>query len=103
MFTKYFAKFESWLRGIIRDEVSRVDTSLQREREALQTHLRVFDEQTSTFNKALDRILESSYFVENAQLREHIKTLGGSIAECRSLADRVAHPEKYYHERHQQV
>jgi len=84
-------KIQTWLRAIIREEVSRVDTSLQRERETLKAQLRVFDAHLTTFNGALDRILASSYFVENAQLREHIKELNGHFADVRSTIERL-HP-----------
>ncbi len=102
------AKIETWLRKIIRDEVSKLDTNLNTERLALFSSIRALDGQVKSFeevfSKAVSQVLSCSPpHQENAQLRETIKTLSGSIAECRSLVDRVAHPEKYYHEGHQQV
>lgn len=75
MFSNYFARFEAWVRRIIRDEVCRIDTSLQHERETLQSNLRVFNAQAQAFNAAVDRIVEISYFKENTELRTTIKEL----------------------------
>ena len=101
-------KIETWLRRIIHDEVSKIDTNLSAERAALSASVRSLDGLLKSFDEAFGKAVAqvvscSPPHRENAELRATIKTLTGSIAECSSIVDRVAHPEKYYHERHQQV
>ena len=88
LFTKFKHAVEAWLRTLIADEVSKIDVSLQHEKQALA-------EQITSLKNAVDRILESSYFVENSQLRQHIKTLNEKIADVHSTIEQI-HPAKLY-------
>ena len=102
------AKLETWLRGIVRDEVSQIDSELRAERVALFATIRSFDGQLKSFDESLSKAVAqvvscSPPHQENAELRATITALNGNIAECRSLADRIFHPEKYCSERHQQT
>ncbi|MGA9799711.1 MAG: hypothetical protein WBQ68_11930 [Terriglobales bacterium] len=103
MFTKYKQAIEKWLRGLIAADVAKLETSLQSERAALWSTIRVFDAQVnaaaSTFkecsvqlNAAVERLNELSHFKENAELRAHIKELNSHIT---GIADTVKelHPE----------
>jgi len=73
---------ESWLRGIVSAEVSKIDTSLARERLMIEEHLVALEQ-------AVQNIAEVK---ENRQLRDHVKQLHGHIAEIEATF-RKLHPE----------
>ena len=74
-------RFETWLKRLIRDEVSQVDTDLRGEREALLSTIRVLDVQVKSLNDVVPRLNEFSYFKENAELRTTNKELTEHIAK----------------------
>ena len=109
MFTKYKQVVERWLRDIITDEVSRVNKSLQYERDALRSRVASFDAQLATLNTIgaeLDAQLQTfveavsalnatiqylSEVKENTSLREHIANLNGKFADLNSTIKKL-HP-----------
>ena len=88
-FNKYKRATENWLRGLIADEVFKLDYLLSNERAALCSTLKECGAQV---NEAVDRLNELSHFKENAQLREQIKDLASHVT---GLVDAVKklHPE----------
>jgi hypothetical protein len=85
---------ERWLRQIIREEVSNVDTDLRGERAVLLATIRACDEAFKThiaaFDAALQRITEISYHSqENTKLRATIKEMDGHVAEICSIVQKL--------------
>ena len=68
--------FEKWVRAIISEEVSKLDTSLQRERADFHSHLLVLDAHLQSLNAAAQHLIEVK---ENNSLREQIKQLNAQI------------------------
>jgi peptidoglycan hydrolase CwlO-like protein len=91
LFSRLKHAAEAWLRTIVAEEASKIDVSLHHEKEALQSHLRVLDAQITTFNAAVERLVEISYYKENSQLRADLKELNGRIADVISTTKQL-HP-----------
>ncbi len=89
MFTKFKQAIENWLRGLIAEEVGKVDIELRLERAALCSTIRVCDAQ---LNAAVDRLNELSYFKENTEQRETIKLLN-ERAQTLINSVKQLHPE----------
>jgi len=92
MFKRIKQDVETWLRSLIAEEmraivaqeVNRVVASLKLEKQML-------DVQLQTFNEALSRLNEMSFFKENAALREHIKQMDAQLAGITDTFKRL-HP-----------
>ena len=93
LFSRLKHAVEAWLRTIVADEVAQLDTSIRKEKEALQSHLRVLDAQIATFNEAVQRLVEISYYKENYQLRADLKELNERIADVISTTKQL-HPTR---------
>jgi hypothetical protein len=83
---------ETWLRGIVADEVaiavSPINTSLNAERTAM---VNIFASTCADVNSAVDRLSNISHFVENQTLRDHIRDLGAKFTEVTHLIEKL-HP-----------
>ena len=80
MFTKLKQNIENWLKRLIRDEVSTIETDLQCEKLALRAQVTVLEEafkaNLAAFNTAVERITEVSYHSqENTKLRATVKEM----------------------------
>ena len=88
---KFFTKYKQIFRAIIAEEVSKLDTSLRKEKESLQSHLLGFDTQLQAFNTAVEHFVELSYFKENAELRDTIKKVAVQSAGIVDIVKKL-HP-----------
>ena len=84
MLSKLKQATETWLRGLIADEVSKLDRDLSNERASLRSTI-------AQLNASADRISELSYFKENAELRSHINDLTSQFAAVHDIINKL-HP-----------
>jgi len=95
MFKQSKQEIESWLRGLIAEQVAKIDRDLSNERAALCSTIRVCDAavyaSVNATNQAVTRLEELSHFKENAELRAHIRTLESGITEVSDLVKKL-HP-----------
>ena len=95
MFTKFKQAVENWLRSLVADEVRKVNGDLQCERATLRAQLAQFEgtikAQLQSFDEALSRLVEMSFFRENSELRDHIAQLNGQITGISDTFKRL-HP-----------
>jgi len=96
MLTKLKNNIENWLKRLIRQEVSHIDTSLQRERAAFDAQVQCFDVHVQFFKVQFDEALQSliaqsNPHAENRELRRTIKELDAGLAEMKDTLKRL-HP-----------
>jgi uncharacterized coiled-coil DUF342 family protein len=93
VFKQYKQELETWLRGIVRDEVSPLNTSLQSERATLRSTIKLLDAQVHTtanaINTAVDRLEELSHIRENYELRAHLKDLNAKFTDLVATAKQL--------------
>jgi hypothetical protein len=91
-------RFENWLRSIVAEEVSKIDTDLQCEKAALRSQVKVLDAackaQLQSFATISERLHEiSQYSEEVVRLRAHTKELEAQFTGVRDTIARL-HPLK---------
>ena len=90
--TKFKQAVESWIRRIVAEEVSSIETSLQVERAAFACQVRSFK---IAFDAALQSLIaQSNPHAENRELRETIRQLDGHITGVRDALTKL-HPGKF--------
>ena len=89
---KLLTKLDSYLRGLVAFEVSRLAVDLSGERASLVNTIKVLDTQAKGLSEAACRIADISHFKENEELRRVIREYEENLVQIKSNLERL-HPE----------